>query len=90
MTDTGRMLKRYQQDNPEATEVQWSDSAYYGEIIRKEQYDVDAQVVRTYFDFTKVRAGLLEVTGRLFGVRYDPIDVPTCQNRLPFGPASPT
>ena len=75
--DLAILLKRYQEDNPEATEVEWSDSAYYGEIIRKEQYDVDAQVVRTYFDFTKVRAGLLEVTGRLFGLRYDAVEVPT-------------
>jgi thimet oligopeptidase len=32
--------------------------------------------VRTYFDFAKVRAGLLDVTGRLFGVRYQQVDVP--------------
>ena len=38
--------------------------------------DVDAQLVRTYFDFTRVRQGLLDVTGRLFGVRYQPVDVP--------------
>ena len=35
---------------------------------------MDAQQVRTYFDFTKVRAGLLDVTGRLFGIEY--VEVP--------------
>ena len=30
---------------------------------------VDAQQVRRYFDFGKVRQGLLDVTGRLFGLR---------------------
>jgi thimet oligopeptidase len=29
--------------------------------------------VRRYFDFAKVRAGLLDVTGRLFGLRYDEV-----------------
>ena len=33
-------------------------------------FDVDAQQVRRYFDFAKVRAGLLDVTGRLFDVEY--------------------
>ena len=34
-----------------------STTVYYEELVRKEQYDVDAQVVRTYFDFGRVRAG---------------------------------
>ena len=46
---------------------------YYGELIRREQFDVDAQEVRRYFDFARVRAGLLDVTGRLFGVEYAPV-----------------
>ncbi len=35
---------------------------------------MDAQQVRAYFDFAKVRSGLLDVTGRLFGLEYVPID----------------
>ena len=46
------------------------------ELIRREQYDVDAREVRRYFDFTRVRAGLLEVTGQLFGLEYRQVDVP--------------
>ena len=30
--------------------------------------------MRTYFDFTRVRAGLLEVTARLFDLTYTPVD----------------
>ncbi len=68
--DYGVLLARLQQDHPEATAVDSTDKAYYGEVIRKENFDVDAQQVREYFDFAKVRAGLLEVTGRLFGLEY--------------------
>ena len=70
--DLAVMLERYRQDVPgRATSIDGADSAYYEELVRKEQHDVDSQLVRTYFDFEKVRQGLLEVTGRLFGLRYD-------------------
>ena len=64
------LLERLRQDHPEATSVDSTDKAFYGELIRKENFDVDAQQVREYFDFTKVRAGLLAVTGRLFDLEY--------------------
>ena len=64
------LLARLQQDHPDATTVDSIDKAFYGEVIRRENFDVDAQEIRQYFDFTKVRAGLLEVTGRLFDLEY--------------------
>ena len=64
------LLARLRQDHPEATTVDGIDKAFYGEVIRRESFDVDAQEVRQYFDFGKVRAGLLDVTGRLFGLEY--------------------
>jgi len=74
--DLGQLLERYRRDHPEATTVPGYDYPHYAELVRAEQYDVDAQRVRTYFDFASVRAGLLEVTGRLFGLGYEPVDVP--------------
>ncbi|WP_282004874.1 M3 family metallopeptidase [Propioniciclava sinopodophylli] len=74
--DVAILLERLRQDRPDADRVQSWDSAYYAELVRKEQHDVDAQLVRTYFDFGKVRDGLLAVTGRLFGLTYTPADVP--------------
>jgi len=71
--DLGVLLERYRQDNPDATEVGATDSQYYMEQVRKDRFEVDSQLVRTYFDFAKVRKGLLDVTGRLFGVRYQPV-----------------
>jgi thimet oligopeptidase len=50
------------------------DFRYYLERVRRERYDVDAQRVREYFDFGRVREGLFEVTSRLFGLDYR--DVP--------------
>jgi thimet oligopeptidase len=68
------LLARLRVDYPEATTIDAVDLAYYEELVRKEQYDVDAQVVRTYFDFERVRAGLLDVTSRLFDLTYTPAD----------------
>ena len=74
--DVDILLARLRQDRPDAPHVESSDSGYYAEVHRREELDVDAQQVRTYFDFGKVRAGLLDVTGRLFGLTYSPADVP--------------
>ncbi|MCZ4497776.1 MAG: Peptidase [Marmoricola sp.] len=50
---------------------------YCFEAVKRERYGVDAQQVRRYFDFAKVHQGLLDVTGRLFGLTYTPVDAPS-------------
>jgi thimet oligopeptidase len=75
--DLAVLLGRKQQDEPSASAIDTSESAYYGELVRREDYAVDAQEVRRYFDFARVRSGLLDVTGRLFGVEYRPVDTPS-------------
>ena len=71
--DLALLLDRLRQDHPEATYIDATDSSYYDELVRKEQHDVDSQKVRTYFPFEQVRQGLLDVTGRLFGLSYEPV-----------------
>jgi thimet oligopeptidase len=72
--DVAVLLQRVQRDHPDIESVDNVDKLFYSEVLRRENFDVDAQQVRPYFDFTKVRAGLLEVTGRLFDVEY--VEVP--------------
>lgn len=67
------LLERKRRDDPSADAVATYDSRYYSELVRREQYDVDGQVVRTYFGFEQVRQGLLDVTGRLFGLEWTPV-----------------
>ncbi|MFI6866134.1 M3 family metallopeptidase [Nocardia sp. NPDC050406] len=73
--DLETLLARRREDEPAATTIDRSEVGYYTELVRAEQYDVDAREVRRYFDFTRVRAGLLEVTGKLFGLEYRPVEV---------------
>jgi thimet oligopeptidase len=70
LRDRDILLRRMRDDRPEATSIDRADSTYYAEVVRRESFDVDAQELRTYFEFSKVRAGLLAVTGRLFGLTY--------------------
>ncbi|MGA8994504.1 MAG: M3 family metallopeptidase [Nocardioidaceae bacterium] len=72
--DVDLLLRRLRRDRPEATAVDSVDKMFYTEVLRRETYDVDAQQVRGYFDFVRVREGLLDVTGRLFDVTY--VEVP--------------
>jgi thimet oligopeptidase len=72
--DFGVLLERVRQDRPGAAGIDGVDKAFYSEVVRRERFDVDAQEVRRYFHFSRVRRGLLDVTGRLFGVEY--VEVP--------------
>lgn len=71
--DLDLLLERFRRDVPGATTITSADAAYYEELVRRERFDVDAQEVRAYFDAGRVRQGLLDVTGRLFGLRYEPL-----------------
>jgi thimet oligopeptidase len=71
--DLAVVMERFRRDVPGAETIDSADSVYYEELVRKEQHDVDSQLVRTYFESDKVKRGLLDVTGRLFGLRYEPV-----------------
>jgi len=62
--------------------IDLSNWRYCFEAVKREQYGVDAQEVRRYFDFARVHQGLLDVTGRLFGLSYEPVEVPTWHDEV--------
>lgn len=68
--DLAVLNERARADDPSIGRLTPADSAYYTEMVRRERFDVDAQLVRTYFDFAKVCAGMLAGTGHLFGISY--------------------
>jgi thimet oligopeptidase len=72
--DFAVLLDRAREDHPGLEGLTAVDKLYYSEVVRREQLDVDAQEVRRYFDFPKVARGLLDVTGRLFGLRYAEVE----------------
>jgi thimet oligopeptidase len=68
--DLERLLERKRRDVPGASSLDQSESAYYVELVKREAYAFDSQEVRPYFEFGRVRDGLLAVTSRLCGIEY--------------------
>ena len=66
------LLARKQKDVPGATVVNAWENAYYSELVRKADYDFDSQSVRPYFQYDRVKQGVLDVTSKLFGVTFQP------------------
>ena len=56
--------------------IDFSNWRHHLEALKRERFEVDAQEVRRYFDFGKVRQGLLDVTSRLFGIEYERVSAP--------------
>lgn len=68
--DREGILERLRFDRSDAQAIDASDSWFYGELVRRESFDVDSQELRQYFDAPRVLQGLLDVTGRLLGLEY--------------------
>lgn len=68
--DYAILLRRKQKDVPAAPNVNAWESGYYAELVRKSEYDFDAQKLRPYFPYERVKDGVLGVTSKLFGVTF--------------------
>ena len=72
-----RLEARLRRDIPNADVVTIADYWYLLGALKREEFDVDSQLVRSYFPFERVKPGVLDVTGRLLGVEYRPVDTAT-------------
>ncbi|RLK48078.1 M3 family metallopeptidase [Microbacterium telephonicum] len=70
------LLDRLRQDDPDAGAVTIADFFHLLGVLKRERHDVDAQLVRSYFTFDRVRQGLLDTTARLLDIAYVPVDAP--------------
>lgn len=66
------LLKRQQQDDPNAKVVEVWQQYYLSNLVRQEQYAIDAKEVRQYFHFDRVQSGIFQMTENLFGVQIIP------------------
>lgn len=49
---------------------------YYAEKVRKQQYDLDEEMLRPYFSLENVQHGIFYLANRLYGISFRPISVP--------------
>ncbi|MGA9046267.1 M3 family metallopeptidase [Sulfuricurvum sp.] len=56
-------------------DLQSYDTAYYGEILKKAQYDIDEEEYRPYFEQNSVMEGMFSFLDELFGLRFVPQEI---------------
>ena len=69
-TDYAELLRQLQKVEPGAAEVRDWQKAWLEHRVKLDRYDVDASLVRQYFPYDRVLAGLLEITSEIFDLRY--------------------
>jgi thimet oligopeptidase len=69
-SDYDTLLARKRKDEPKATAVHPWDQLYLEDRVKAEQYRFDSQAVRPYFEYTRVKQGVLDITSRMFGITY--------------------
>jgi len=65
-------LKELQKIAPKKLES--FDTAFYSEILKKEQYDIDEEEYRPYFEQRSVVNGMFNFLNKLFGIRFEKVD----------------
>ena len=68
--DYDALLARKRLDDPGAARVNPWDQGHLEDRIKAEQYSFDSQAVRPYFEYSRVKDGVLSITGQMFGVTY--------------------
>ena len=75
--DLDILLKRLRTIDPDAERVQPWQGSYLANLVRQEDYALDAQEVREYFSFDKVQQGIFQLTEDLFDVSIVPWETQT-------------
>lgn len=66
--DMGVLLGRLRKINPKATSVGVWQYWYLQNLVRQENFAVDAEKLRSYFQFANVKAGILKLAADQFGL----------------------
>jgi thimet oligopeptidase len=74
--DVKEQLERKKKEDPSASEFYSWDRFYYNEKLKQEKYQVNAQEIREYFAYEKVKKGLLATASQVFGVSFQQVDAP--------------
>jgi len=74
LQDYNMLLERKRKDAPLTERIVAWEAGYWSEIVRKSEFGFDAQSVRPYFPFGRVKQGVLDVTSKLFGVEFRKLD----------------
>ncbi|MDN5870572.1 MAG: M3 family metallopeptidase [Nitrococcus sp.] len=64
-------LQRFAAETGAVEDLQAWDTAYYGEKLRREHFDLSPEDLRPYFAVPRVLTGLFEIVSRLYDIRIE-------------------
>ena len=71
--DYAELLRQLKTVTPKATAVADWQKVWLENLVKRDLYQVDASVVRTYFPYDRVLQGLLAITSEIFDLSYQPV-----------------
>lgn len=75
--DYKELLRQLQTVDPKATVVSDWQKTWLEHLVKIERYEVDASIVRQYFPYDRVLAGLLDITSEIFDITYEAVKDPS-------------
>jgi thimet oligopeptidase len=70
-------VKRARSGDETIDVIQPWESSYYNNILLKEKYDLDQNLVKEYFETNEVISGLFQISQHLFGVEFEEVQNPS-------------
>ncbi len=64
-------LQEVQELSPKT--LQSFDSGYYSELLKKQKYNIDAEIYRPYFEKKNVLNGMFKFLNKLFGIKFEKV-----------------
>ena len=71
--ELAELLAEKRVDHPDATSVGSWERLYYTNRVKAKRFRFDAQEVRPYLEYRRVRQAILDLNARLFGMRFAPV-----------------
>ena len=68
------LLARKKKDHPDATVLEPWDQDFYEDRLKAEQLGFDSQGIRPWFEYGRVKQGVMDVTARIFGIEYRKVE----------------
>jgi thimet oligopeptidase len=74
--DYDELLAYKKHEDPKAESVNAWDVAYLERGAKIEKFGYDSEAIRPYFEYSRVLQGILDISGRMYGLTYKPLTAP--------------
>jgi thimet oligopeptidase len=74
--DYDELLAYKKHEDPKAESVNAWDVAHLERGAKIEKFGYDSEAIRPYFEYSRVLQGILDISGRMYGLTYKPVTAP--------------